>query len=406
MSFTPHIPLNNNGKINDDLLLKAERVALKDAQLVPNFSQKTKDKIRELLKIINSYYSNLIESEGTKPIDIERALQKKYSPDDKNYRLYKLAIRYVEIQSEIKEWIKTENPFTKEFILKLHNEFYSKDMEEFLEITHNNKIYKMIPGKIREKDVRVGKHIAPNSSEIDYLLNTFENLYKFNNEKELLSKKIIYSLSAHHRLLWIHPFLDGNGRISRLLLDAYFYYIELKGYGIWTISRGLAIHQEEYKKYLAVADMEKQNSYDGRGKLSLKALEEYIDKMLWIMEDQIDYMTKLLELENVLKRIEEFVEMTSGEYLKSIAGKNQIIHSLPEYAKVILKEIFIKGSLSRSEVIKLTGKKERTVDYLMKQLREMELVIKKSKHSPFEINLPYYYASIIFPKIGEYKTDK
>lgn len=406
MLISPLLPTDNYGNINKTLLQKAESIALKDAELVPDFSQKTKDKIQELLKIVNSYYSNLIESEGTKPIDIERALQKEYKPDDKNYKLYKLAIRYVEIQNKIKKWIKTENPFSKKFILKLHKEFYENDMEEFLTIQTDNKVYKIIPGETRKENVQIGRHMPPKGDEVDNLLNIFESSYKFDNEKKLLSEKIIYSLSAHHRLLWIHPFLDGNGRISRLLLDAYFYYIGLKGYGIWTISRGLAIHQKLYKKYLAIADMPRQGNYDGRGNLSLKSLEEYIDKMLWIMEDQIDYMKNLLGLEKVLRRIEDFVDMTSTEFLKSIAGKEQVVYSLPEYAKIVLKEIFIKGSLSRKEIQKLIGKSERSVDYLMKQLREMKLVNKKSKHSSFEINFPYYYASVIFPKIGEFNEIK
>ena len=401
MLFTPHIPLDNKGEIKKTLLKKAENVALKDTELVPHFSNITIEKIKNLLKITNSYYSNIIESEGTKPIDIEEALKKDYDKTDKNYKLKKLAVRYVEIQDKIKEWIKNENPFTKEFILKLHNEFYSQDMEEFLEISHKNKTYTMIPGEIRKEDVQVGKHIAPKGEEIDYLLNTFDNLYKFNNHKKLLSEKIIYSVSAHHRLLWIHPFLDGNGRISRLLLDAYFYYIGLKGYGIWTVSRGLAIHQDIYKKYLAIADMEKENSFDGRGFLSLKSLEEYVEKMLFIMEDQIDYMNGVLRLDKVLYRIEDFVDMTSTEYLKSKLP-NQTIHSLPFYAKQVLKELFIKGKLKRSDIVKLTNKSQRSVDYLMKQLKEMNLVIKQSKHSPFEINIPYYYAEIIFPGIGKY----
>jgi Fic family protein len=401
MLFTPHIPLDNKGEIKKSLLKKAEDIALKDTELVPHFSQKTIEKIKNLLKITNSYYSNLIESEGTKPIDIEEALKKNYDKNDKNYKLKKLAVRYVEIQDQIKEWIKEENPFTKEFILKLHNEFYSTNLEEFLEITHKNKTFRMTPGQIRTQDVQVGKHIAPKAEDLDYLLNTFENLYRFDNQKRLLSEKIIYSISAHHRLLWIHPFPDGNGRISRLLLDAYFYYIGLKGYGIWTISRGLAIHQETYKKYLAIADMEKENSYDGRGFLSLKSLEEYVEKMLFIMEDQIDYMNNVLRLDKVLFRIEDFVDMTTSEYLKSKLP-HQTIYPLASYAKQVLKELFIKGELKRSEVVELTNKSQRSVDYLMKQLKEMNLVTKQSKHSPFEVNIPYYYAEIIFPGIGKY----
>ena len=175
MLFTPHIPLDNKGEIKKSLLKKAEDIALKDTELVPHFSQKTIEKIKYLLIITNSYYSNLIESEGTKPIDIEEALKKNYDKNDKNYKLKKLAVRYVEIQDKIKEWIKEENPFTKEFILKLHNEFYSTDLEEFLEITHKNKTFKMKPGQIRTQDDHVGKQNAQRDEDLYYLLKIFEN---------------------------------------------------------------------------------------------------------------------------------------------------------------------------------------------------------------------------------------
>jgi len=33
-------------------------------------------------------------------------------------------------------------------------------------------------------------------------------------------RKIIGVAASHHRLLWIHPFIDGNGRVTRLLSHA------------------------------------------------------------------------------------------------------------------------------------------------------------------------------------------
>ena len=103
MLFAPHLPLDNNGNIKEYLLKKAENIALKDVELVPQFSNEKINQIKNLLKITNSYYSNLIESEGTKPIDIENALKKEYDKTDKNYKLKKLAVRYVEIQDLIQK---------------------------------------------------------------------------------------------------------------------------------------------------------------------------------------------------------------------------------------------------------------------------------------------------------------
>ena len=59
--------------------------------------------------------------------------------------------------------------------------------------------------------------------------------------------------STHHHLLWIHPFLDGNGRVARLmshamLLDA------LDTGGIWPVAGGLARSEENYKSRLESCD--------------------------------------------------------------------------------------------------------------------------------------------------------
>jgi len=75
----------------------------------------------------------------------------------------------------------------------------------------------IVPGSIRNRDVKVGNHIAPSADKLDSMMNEFEYLYN----KSLTSSdaiKLIHILSSHHRLMWIHPFLDGNGRTARLVV--------------------------------------------------------------------------------------------------------------------------------------------------------------------------------------------
>ena len=54
--------------------------------------------------------------------------------------------------------------------------------------------------------------------------------------------------AAHHRFAWIHPFLDRNGRVVRLmshatLLDS------LDTGSLWSVSRGLARNGDAYKRH-------------------------------------------------------------------------------------------------------------------------------------------------------------
>ncbi|MGI4742086.1 MAG: Fic family protein [Janthinobacterium lividum] len=50
--------------------------------------------------------------------------------------------------------------------------------------------------------------------------------------------RIVAIGAAHHRLAWLHPFLDGNGRVMRLFSDAAFLAEGLDAGGLWSMSRG------------------------------------------------------------------------------------------------------------------------------------------------------------------------
>jgi Fic family protein len=64
--------------------------------------------------------------------------------------------------------------------------------------------------------VRVGQHIPISPAAVPRFLAHFENAYGRLGRTE----KILSAAAAHHRLLWIHPFVGGNGRVARLVSHA------------------------------------------------------------------------------------------------------------------------------------------------------------------------------------------
>ena len=81
--------------------------------------------------------------------------------------------------------------------------------------------------------------------------------------------------AAHHRLNYIHPFPDGNGRVSRLMSHAMALKAGIGAHGLWSVSRGLARGLDsgrEYKTWMDRADTPRQGDLDGRGNLSRRAL--------------------------------------------------------------------------------------------------------------------------------------
>ena len=181
MDFTPIIPQELNGGIDNELLIKAEYICTKSAQMVGNYNIKVIDEIKDLLRMVNSYYSNKIESEGTHPLNIEKAMRKEYSDNVKAKNLQLLSLAHIQTQNFVENYSlnNSNNPYCKEFIKDIHKEFYSQEgMESFRQIKNDNNIIEMVPGELRDRDVKIGQHIPISYLELDSTMNKYENFYK------------------------------------------------------------------------------------------------------------------------------------------------------------------------------------------------------------------------------------
>ena len=399
MYFTPLLPVNNS-QIDEDLLKMSETLCLKSAALGAAYPPQVLSGIRSMLRIVNSYYSNKIESEGTHPFEIEKASHRVFTGDTKQQQLQKMSLVHISVQEWIEDMLKEgddSTPFTRDFICDVHREFYShEDMKPFLDIetvpnsSNKSTIIKMIPGKFRDRVVYVGGHEAPDPSIIPTLFNLYESNYKI-HPNFMQAKKVIYAIASHHRLTWIHPFLDGNGRTSRLVLDGIFAGIQLEGYGLWNISRGLARNSGEYKKYLSVADMSRQGERDGRGTLSLNGLKIYIKFMLETALDQVEYMGEVLQLQMLSERVENYVIFSQkGMYSKE---------PLPKYSEFLLKALLLQGEMPRGKVGNIIHASESTSTKLIRKLIEQDFLESDTPKGAIRIKFNAHFASEIFPDL-------
>ncbi len=395
MDFTPLLPNDNNGNIDAELLSMAEDLCIKSAELVGSHTPQVLYGIKDLLRKVNSYYSNQIESEGTHPIDIDKATREEFSQDSKEKQLQLLSLVHIEVQKYIEHYFEDtdKTPFSKAFILDVHHALYSHpDMAPFLQIkdSQNQTTIEMIPGELRKKNVAIGQHIAPISSELSSLFNKYELLYRLPNYATQ-AKKVIYAIASHHRLMWIHPFLDGNGRTARLVLDGIFSSIDLKGYGLWNISRGLSRRSEDYKRYLALADMVRQGDLDGRGALSSKGFKAYIKFMLEVALDQVDFMGQCLKMNSLYERIVKYVRLSQEGMFE--------MKPLPKYSELLFKELLISGEVPRGKVMHIINTKSRTATSLIKELITMDYLESDTPKSPIRLKFNAHFASYIFPEL-------
>src|ERR1035441_1780614 len=119
-----------------------------------------------------------------------------------------------------------------EFLCWLHEGFYRRLPDEFRQVEdEKGKPHEVQPGDLRQGEVSVGRHMAPSSKQLREFLKRFAQFYGPLVTAEPGS--LIAAAAAHHRLTWIHPFLDGNGRVARLFTHAWFAKAGVDSDGLW-----------------------------------------------------------------------------------------------------------------------------------------------------------------------------
>jgi Fic family protein len=98
-------------------------LSAKAATLGATLHAQTSSNLADLVRIMNTYYSNLIEGHHTRPRDIERALSGEFDQDEKRRDLQLEAKAHVRIQAEVDELFadgRLSDPTSSKFILYLH----------------------------------------------------------------------------------------------------------------------------------------------------------------------------------------------------------------------------------------------------------------------------------------------
>ena len=376
----------------------ALEVLQKSATLGSRQHSTTLNTLRELLRIINSYYSNLIEGHNTHPYDIVRAMQKEYDSEPAKRNLQVESVAHIIVQKDMERRLREEPEISltsRSFLCYLHREFYRQLPAEFQVVNDPEKNSKSIavPGELHGESVKVGYHQPPGHSSLIAFLDRFDEFYE--PKKHHGALKLVAAAAAHHRLMWIHPFLDGNGRVARLFTEAYFQRIPVHGFGFWSVSRGFARRNADYKSTLSQADATRRNDLDGRGNLSNEGLISFCRFFLEVCLDQVDYMGGLLRLEELLERIRRYVELRSSGMVPGLAGEKY----LRVEAARMLQEVLVKGEATRGAVIAASGLKERTGRNLLGQLIAEGLFISDTPKGEVRLGFPIHAAGWFFPDL-------
>lgn len=392
----PVLPTDPSGELADlarDLL---SRSSVLSGILHP----KTQEGVIELVRIINSYYSNLIEGNNTHPVEIERAMRADYSQDPARRNLQLESLAHISCQRAVEELMadtpEAFDPTTDGFLSWVHHEFYKLIPDEMRWVTNEKTGEKVevIGGQFRERDVEVGRHLPPEHTSLPMFLARFHDAYKTKTLHGL--EPVIAAAASHHRLVWIHPFLDGNARVARLFSDTYLRSIPMPGYGLWNVSRGLARGKDKYMEALAVADAGRRNDLDGRGNLSNEGLIFFCKFFLLTCLDQVEYMTSMLSLDGLLGRILGYVKLRE---LKMAPAPLPVQYpTLKVEAAQILQEVLLRGEMTRGDAAAACPSPRMGRDILAQLLAEGLLVSSSSK-GPVRMGFPTHAAGRFFPDL-------
>jgi Fic family protein len=343
----------------------------------------------EAMSGIHSYYSNLIEGPSTHPITAELAaagrLPTAKEAGDISERYRKQALAGIAASLRMKEVLDKTPPvevFSSEFIRFLHHTFTSRLPAELRIVCDDEgREDTVVPGKFRTRHVVVGRFVPPEPDELGSLIDAFGQMYR------MLGPTIRGAMLLHHRFVWIHPFLDGNGRTARMLTEAMLFRAKVGGAGLWCLSRGLAKRKDEYLKYLTMADTARKGDYDGRGQLSLEASEQFVTFMLDVALDQTQFMLERLATDNLLRRTEQFCKER-----ETVLGRDP-------RAFALLKEALLAGPFERGRAGELMGLATRTASDIVRDCLNDKVLTSPSAKGLLYPGFPMYSLAYLFPHL-------
>lgn len=341
-----------------------------------------REALANLVRAMNCYYSNLIEGHDTHPVDIERALANDFSNDPKQRDLQLEAKAHIEVQEWIDAGGLAGRATSIDGLRETHARFCSLLPEDLLQVKKEDpgEVLSLVPGAWRESHVKVGRHIAVSPGAIPRFMEHFEWSYRRLGRIDAITAVA----AAHHRFVWIHPFLDGNGRVARLMshammLDA------LDTAGIWSVARGLARTVDDYKNRLAACDLPRRNDLDGRGTLSQEELAAFTAYFLGVCIDQVDFMSGLVEPGRLRARIHRWVEEEAA------------LGNLPAKASAILDAVLYRGELPRGELEAIVGTGDRQARRVAASLIDLGVLTADSSRAPLRLAFPATLASSWMP---------
>lgn len=208
------------------------------------------------------FNSNAIENSTLTLDETEQILMHNELPPRSNQREVFEAINLGKVHEYLTVKLEKQTPLSKELILLVHGTLLSHINDDFAGSFRKEKEY-----------VRVGQHIAPPPEKVPGLIDAL--LADMADESEHpLDRIMLFHLAFEH----IHPFLDGNGRVGRALLN-----FQLKSFGYPPI---FMRNKEKKDYYSALQAYDKKGNQKPFEHIFALLLKESFHKRIAYLEGQ------------------------------------------------------------------------------------------------------------------------
>jgi Fic family protein len=388
-SLRPYLPGRSYiGPLKD----LAQEVASASAALEGRVARATADVLGRHLRLINSYYSNLIEGHKTTIPDIQMALQKNFHDDPEKKYAQQLCAAHVETEKEFMAEVERNralNISSFQFLSSLHRAFYNRLPQEH-RFSHTLEGFSDIPvnpGMLRDVNVSVDGRTAhgPGFDSLFSFMKEFEENY--NPDRFHGDERLIAMAASHHRLTWLHPFRDGNGRVARLFSNLFLTRAGINQSNLWSLARGLSRQKQRYMMELWATDSPEEKK--GFLQFNEELLADFCEFFLRLCLDQIGFMENLLGLDQIEARIDWYVD------IRSKSSENPL---RPESSR-LLRAVFMRGQIARGRAGEILNMSQRNARRIVAALADEGLIVSQSHRAPLVIGLPLHVLPYYFPDL-------
>lgn len=345
--------------------------------------------LRQLLRAMNSYYTHKIEGQHTLPMEIEQALRQVDAEDDDKARRQRMALAHMQTELELEsrwpQWDAAQI-CSVEMVSAIHQDLFGRLPEQDLMQASGPDRTAIVPGQLRQREVSVGRHAAPAASALPAFMSRWAQVYGGVRRGEM---QVVAMACAHHRLAWIHPFVDGNGRVARLHSHLMLGQMGLT-HGLWSPLRGFARTQEAYYVHLSAADEPRAGDLDGRGNLTEAGLLAWVNYVIDVCMDQVSFMGSVLSLDGMKDRIAACLS-----YEEQVVRQGVRVEALRPLHYLFATQ----SALDRSDFKAMLGLGDRQASAQVSALLSRGLLLSDSPYGKLRFGVPQHALRFYFPKL-------